>query len=156
MQTTRIETEYVMTLLAPLDAPIAVDGSLQIFNVKDGGWVKGPRINGTFAAPGGDWLRTMPSGVFRLDVRASIRTDDGADIFASYNGIMQHSEESAERLMKGEVLTDKDIPYFVTAPTFQTSSPKYAWMNGVQAVGKAVELKLGEGGYVKYDVFIVR
>jgi hypothetical protein len=30
MQTTRIETEYVMTYLAPLDLPIAVDGSLQI------------------------------------------------------------------------------------------------------------------------------
>lgn len=58
--------------------------------------------------------------------------------------------------MKGEVLTDKDILYFVTAPTFQTSSEKYAWLNGVQAVGKMVELKAGAGGYVKYDVFVVR
>jgi len=156
MQTTRIETEYVMTYLAPLDTPIAVDDSLQIFNVKPGGWVKGPRINGTFVAPGGDWLRTMPSGVFRLDVRGSIRTDDGAEIYFSYNGVIQQSEKSAERLMNGEMLTDKDIPYFVTAPTFQTSSPKYAWLNGVQTVGKMVELKFGESGYVKYDVFIVR
>jgi hypothetical protein len=69
---------------------------------------------------------------------------------------MQHSEKSVERLMKGEVLTDADVPYFVTAPTFQTSSPKYAWLNGVQAVGKMLELKVGESGYVKYDVFIVR
>ena len=89
MQTTRIETEYVMTYLAPLDTPIAVDDSLQIFNVKPGGWVKGPRINGTFVAPGGDWLRTMPSGVFRLDVRGSIRKDDGAEIYFSYNGVIQ-------------------------------------------------------------------
>ena len=43
-----------------------------------------------------------------------------------------------------------------TAPTFQTSSEKYAWLNGVQAVGKMVEVKVGAGGYVKYDVFIVR
>jgi hypothetical protein len=156
METTRIETEYVMTYLAPLDMPIAVDESLQIFNVKPGGWVKGPRINGTFVAPGGDWLRTMPSGVFRLDVRGSIRTDDDADIYCSYNGVIQQSEKSAERLMNGEMLTDKDIPYFVTAPTFQTSSPKYAWLNCVQTVGKMVELKFGESGYVKYDVFIVR
>lgn len=156
MQTTRIDTEYLMTYLAPLDVPIAVDGSLQIFNVKPGGWVKGPTINGTFVAPGGDWLRIMPSGVFRLDVRGSIRTDDGADIYVSYNGIIQHSEKSAERMTHGEVLTDKDMPYFVTAPTFQTSAPKYAWLNGVQAIGKMVELKAGEGGYVKYDVFVVR
>jgi hypothetical protein len=155
-QTAQIKTEYLMTYVAPLDAPIPIDGSLQIFNVKPGGWVKGPKINGTIVSPGGDWLRTMPSGVFRLDVRATVRTDDGADIYFSYNGIIQHSKESAERLMKGEVLTDKDIPYFVTAPTFQTSSAKYAWLNGVQAIGKMVEVKVGEGGYVKYDVFVVR
>jgi hypothetical protein len=29
-------------------------------------------------------------------------------------------------------------------------------LNSVQAIGKAVALKLGEDGYVKYDVFIVR
>ena len=155
-QTTQIRTEYLMTLLAPLDAPIVVDGSLQIFNVPPGGWAKGPKINGTLLSPGGDWLRTMPSGVFRLEVRATVRTDDGADIYMSYNGIIQHSAESAERFMRGEVLTDKDLPYFVTAPTFQTSSAKYAWLNGVQAVGKMVEVKAGAGGYVKYDVFIVR
>jgi hypothetical protein len=155
-QTTQIRTEYLMTYLAPLDVPVAVDGTLQIYNVKPGGWVKGPGINGRLVSPGGDWLRTMPSGVFRLDVRATFRTDDGADIYISYNGIIQHSRESAERLMKGEVLTDKDLPYFVTAPTFQTSSAKYGWLNAVQAVAKMVELKAGDGGYVKYDVFVVR
>jgi hypothetical protein len=156
VQTTRIETEYLMTYLAPLDAPVVVDGTLQIFNVPSGGWVKGPKISGALLSPGGDWLRSMPSGVFRLDVRATIRSDDGADIYMSYNGIIQHSTESAERLMKGELLTEKDIPYFVTAPTFQTSSENYAWLNGLQAVGRMVELKAGEGGYVKYDVFVVR
>jgi hypothetical protein len=155
-QTVPIKTEYLMTYVAPLDAPIGVDGSLQVFNVKPGGWVKGPKINGTCVSPAGDWLRTMPSGVFRLDVRAVIRTDDGAAIYVSYNGILQHSRESLEKLARGEVLTDKDVPYFVTAPTFQTSSEKYAWLNGVQAVGKMVEVKAGAGGYVKYDVFIVR
>jgi hypothetical protein len=48
------------------------------------------------------------------------------------------------------------MPYFVTAPTFQTSSTKYAWLNGVQAIAKMVEVKAGDGGYVKYDVFVVR
>lgn len=38
----------------------------------------------------------------------------------------------------------------------RASSEKYAWLNGVQAINKVVEVKLGEGGYVKYDVFIVR
>ncbi len=156
-QSTEIRTEYLMTYQAPLDPPTPIDSSLLIVNVKPtGGWAKGPTISGTFTSPGGDWLRIMPSGAMRLDVRATLKTDDGALIYVSYNGIMQHSAASGEKLNKGELLTTKDIPYFITAPTFQTAAPKYAWLNSVQAVGKVVELKLGEGGYVKYDVFIVR
>lgn len=155
-QTTELKTEYLMTYVALLELPYAVDNSLVIVNVKPGGWAKGPKISGKFISPGADWLRVMPSGVLRLDVRATIKTDDDQLIYLSYNGIIQHSKESAEKLNNGELLTTKDIPYFITAPTFQTSSEKYAWLNSVQAINKVVEVKLGEGGYVKYDVFIIR
>ena len=155
-QSTEITTEYLMTYVALLDPPIPIDSSMVIVNVKPGGWVKGPKISGKFVSPGADWLRIMPSGALRLDVRGLIQTDDDAYIFISYNGIVQHSKESAERLGRGELLTTKDIPYFITAPTLQTSSEKYAWLNSLQLVNKFVEVKLGEGGYVKYDVFIVR
>lgn len=153
---TQITTEYVMSYVAPLDPPITIDDGMIIANVRPGGWVKGPKINGKFIAPGADWLRIMPSGAFRLDVRGLIETDDGAHIYISYNGIIKNSEESAERLNNGELLTDKDIPYFIAAPTFQTSSDKYDWLNEVQTVNKMVEIQFGEDGYVKYDVFIVR
>ena len=157
MQTTQINTEYLMTYQVLLDAPTPIDSSLMVINVKPtDGWAKGPKISGTFQAPGADWLRVMPSGALRLDVRAVLKTDDGALIYMTYNGIIQHSPESAERMSRGEVLTASDIPYFVTAPTFQTSSATYAWLNSVQAVSKMVEIKLGEGGYVRYDTFIVR
>ncbi len=157
MQTTEIKTDYLMTYQVLLDAPTLIDDSLLIVNVKPtGGWAKGPKVSGTFQAPGADWLRVMPSGVLRLDVRAVLKTDDGALIYMTYNGIIQHSPESAEKMSRGEVLTAQDIPYFVTAPTFQTSSPTYAWLNSVQAVSKMVEIKLGDGGYVRYDTFIVR
>src|SRR5580700_8721895 len=86
-QTTRISTEYLMTLYAPLAAADAIDASLYVYNVRPGGWVKGPRIKGTILAPGGDWSRVQPSGASRLDVRLTIKTDDGALIYMSYNGI---------------------------------------------------------------------
>ena len=155
-QTTKVEAEYLMTYVAYLDAPQVIDDSLYIFNARPGGWAKGPRISGTFVSPSGDWLQVLPSGALKLDVRATLKTDDGAYIYLSYSGVIQHSAESAERLNKGEVLKTADIPYFVTAPTFRTSSEKYAWLNRVQAVNKVVEVKLGEGSYVKYDVFLIR
>lgn len=155
-QSTTLKPEYLMTYVAYLDPPQVIDSSLFIFNAKPGGWAKGPAISGTFVSPSGDWLQVLPSGVLRLDVRATLKTDDGEFIYISYNGVIQHSTESSERLNKGEVLTTADIPYFVTAATFRTSSEKYAWLNRVQAINKVVEVKLGEGSYVKYDVFVIR
>lgn len=154
-QTTKITTEYLMTLYAPLDAPQQIDSSLSIFNIRTGGWVKGPKINGTLIAPAADWLRVMPGGSLRLDVRGTFKTDDGALVYITYNGIISHSKESYDRLMKGEVLTSKDH-YFIISPTMQTSSEKYAWLNQVQCVGKVVEVKVGENSFVKYDIYIVR
>jgi hypothetical protein len=52
--------------------------------VLDGGWVKGSKLNGTPLAPAADWLRVMPGGSLRLDVRGTIRTDDGALIYITY------------------------------------------------------------------------
>ena len=152
---TSIQTEYLMTLHAPLDAPQAIDQSLLIYNVQPGGGVDGPRIKGKFVGPGADWLRVMPSGVFRLDVRATIQTDDGQFVYVSYGGAIQCSKEQADRLNAGEQLKADDC-YFITAPTFQTKSDKYAWLNAVQAVGKMVSVKFGEGSHVRYNIFALK
>lgn len=153
-QTTEITTEYLMTLYAPLDPPQRIDNTLLIYNVREG-WVKGPKISGKLIAPGGDWLRAMPGGSFRLDVRGTIKTDDDALVYIAYSGVISMSKETFDRLMKGETLTSKDL-YFISAPTMQTSSEKYAWLNHVQCVGKIIEVKMVEDRFVKYDIFIVR
>jgi hypothetical protein len=152
-QTTTISTEYLMTVYAPLDAGEAVDSSLYIYNVRPGGWVKGPKIHGTLIAPSGDWSRVLPSGASRLDVRATIKTDDGALIYLTYNGVFKDTKESEDRANRGEVLTSRDV-YFIIAPTMQTSAQKYAWLNDVQCIGKMVKYK--NDGYVMYDIFAVR
>ena len=152
-QTTKITPEYIMTLFAPLSADQAVDSTLYISDVLTGGWVKGPKIKGILIGPGGDWLRVMPSGVARIDVRATIKTDDGALIYLSYNGIFKDTKETEERASKGEVLTSNDL-YFMIAPTLQTSAKKYEWLNDVQCIGKMVEYK--SESYVKYDIFAIR
>jgi hypothetical protein len=153
-QTSEVATEYLMTYLAPLER-YPIDSSKVVVNVRPGGWVKGPRIKGKILQ-GGDWVTMLPSGVARLDVRLLIETDDGAHIYMTYNGVFVTTKEVTEALGRGEVVTQKSVPYFVTAPTFQTSAEKYDWLNKVQAVGKMVELKRGDGAYIKYDVFLVR
>jgi hypothetical protein len=152
-QTTKITTEYLMTLYAPLDPPQKIDSSLTIYNVGSGGWVKGPRIKGTLTAPAADWIRIMPDGNLRQDVRLTIKTDDGALIYLTYNGIISRSREVAKRVASGEVLTSAD-EYFLMVPTMETSSKAYLWLNHVQCVGKMVEVKTGDSSFVKYDIFV--
>ena len=155
-QTTQVSTDYLMTVYIPTERK-AIDNGLTIVNILPGGWVKGPKISGKIIPPGGDWLRTTPSGALRLDVRLTIETDDGAQIYMTYGGVVVSSKEAGEVLARGDVLNDKSMPYFITTPQFQTSSEKYNWMNQVQGVGKMVELKRAKNdAYVKYDIFIAR
>lgn len=153
-QSTDISTEYLMTLHAPLDAPLTIDESLIIYNVLDGGWVKGPKIEGKLRAPGGDWLQLLSDGTLRIDVRLTIETDDGALIYLSYNGVARRTGESMAKRARGEIVGPDDM-YFITAPTMRTSSERYDWLNHVQCIGKMVQSKSGEGAHVKYDVFVV-
>jgi hypothetical protein len=155
-QTAQIELEYLMTLHADLAPPLAVDTGSRIVNV-EGGWADGPNIKAKIIAPGADWLQPLPSGVTRIDVRATMLTDDGQQIFMSYNGVIAHSEQSAAKMAGGGSITHADGAYFVVAPTFRTSAEKYAWLNRVQAVGKMVQLSFDPANrFIRYDFFIVR
>lgn len=149
--TVAIQTDYLMTLEAPIDAPQVV-GQRLIINIPAGGSVHGPKINGTLIPPAGDWLIPMPDGSLRLDVRGTIKTDDGEIIFVEYNGIIAMTKDGGERFNKGEAIGPQDA-YFVTAPRFMTTSKKYAWLNQIQAVGKMVSVQAGKA--VKYDLFAV-
>jgi hypothetical protein len=150
--TVSVETEYLATVEALLE-PAQSAGGRVIVNVPAGGTVRGPKINGTIVAPSGDWLIVMPDGSLRLDVRATIKTDDGEIILATYSGAIAASKEVNDRFNNGEVLTSKD-EYFITAPQFTTGSKKYDWLNHIQAIGKMVSIQ--RGVKIKYDWFIVR
>lgn len=153
---TQITTEYIMTLHCPLDPPQGANSDLQIFNVRPGGWVRGPAIRGEVIAPSGDWLRVMPNGARKLDVRLSIKADDGAIIFMTYTGRAAVAPaDAARRLAAGETL-GPDQFYFVIAPTFETAAPAYGWLNDIVAVGKIVSLNRTASRHVTYDIFAVR
>jgi len=150
-QTTSIKAEYLMTLYGTLKQQ-TVNTGLRVIEVSSG-WVEGPFIKGKLLAPSGDWYRNLPSGVGRVDVRLVIQTDDNQMIYASYNGVQQCSKEATEKLLNNDLVRGDEC-YFITAPTFETSSEKYSWLNAVQTVGKMVELKRGD--HVKYDIFIIK
>lgn len=154
-QNTSVAVEYLATLHAPLEPPQGIDDSLIVYNLRPGSWVKGPQIRGRLKPPSADWLQVYPDGTARLDVRATIETEDGALIYLSYGGVVRHTPDSRAKLEAGEVITSEDL-YFLTAPTMRTSSEEYNWLNHVQCVGKMTRMKAGDGAFVEYDLFILR
>jgi hypothetical protein len=154
--TTSITTEYLITVYLPKEASLGVDPSLVISRDPAGGWVRG-KVSGQVLDPSADWVRIIPSDALRLrlDARVTIETDEHEIIYMSYNGRMHCDKEIADRFRKGEALKADDC-YLISAPTFETKSEKYAWLNDVQAIGKMVEYKPGKEGHLIYDLFVVK
>jgi hypothetical protein len=87
-------------------------------------------------------------GTSQQDVRLILRADDGAPILMTYRGVRHASPEVSARIARGEQVAPSDY-YLRTAPFFETSSSKYAWLNKIVSVG--VGERLADG--VKYEVF---
>jgi hypothetical protein len=153
--TMTIKTTYLMTLHAPLENPQRVSSELVIYNVKSGGWVRGPHIEGEIIGPSADWLRVTPNGTERLDVRVSIRADDGSYILVQYGGRIVTAEQMNRKNPPRE-LAWLDGTYFFTNPLFETDSPKYAWLSDLACIGRRVASSVEENNrFVTYEIFAV-
>ncbi len=99
-----------------------------------GGAFEGPKLKGSVEPGGSDWILLRPDGALQLDVRLSLRTDDGALICMTYRGYRHGPPAVIERLNRGEAVDPAEY-YFRIAPFFETSSPRYDWLNRVVAIG---------------------
>ncbi len=141
-----IQTEFLFELVAELvtirDLGQTPMGNRRIAELA-GGTFEGPKLRGRILpAAGGDWLLIRPDGVFQLDVRVTLETDDGALIYMTYRGYRHGPAEVMERLNKGEAV-DPSKYYFRVAPFFETGAEKYAWLNRIVAVGTGHRLPSG-------------
>jgi hypothetical protein len=100
------------------------------------GRFEGPRLKASLQAPAADWVTVRADGSAKFDVRFTLRTDDGANILVTYNGIGQ--------------TTDAGIT-LRSAPLFETGDARYGWLTRVQAlaVGRSV------GTTITYDMYFV-
>jgi Protein of unknown function (DUF3237) len=76
--------------------------------------------------PTADWLLIGPEGTGSLDIRATLRTHDGAIVYLHYTGRLDASGGM-----------QPPITIYVT-PRSETSDARYAWLNRIQAIGKGI------------------
>lgn len=127
----RFLCDYDVAIAGPDTVP-GPYGTRLIYRAR-GGRAEGPALSGEILPGGGDWMLVPRDGAARLDVRITIRTDDGALVFCHYPGIADLSAEAYARLQSGHDVGPDEI-YLRTTPWFETGDERYAWLNKVVCV----------------------
>jgi len=132
--------EYLGTLRAETGTRTVVEngpqGTRTIVQLLTGRF-EGPRVEASVQTPAGDWITNRADGSYRLDVRLTLKTDDGALILVTYNGIGQTTNAGASLRI---------------APLFETGDSRYVWLTRLQAVGVGERV----GTAVKYDIYALK
>lgn len=150
----QIRTRFLFELVVELHAPQmhgpTPAGVRKVVPVL-GGRFTGDRLTGSVWPGGGhDWALIRGDGSLRLDVRLTLRTDDGATIILAYQGFRDGPPGVLARLSAGDIVDPAEY-YFRIAAFFETDAPDCAWLNSLVAVGTGERLSSGPR-YRIYDV----
>ena len=101
------------------------------------GFFEGSNLKGKVLPGGADWFLQLNETTNKIDVRVTLQTNEGENIYVTYQGYLK--------------LNDDGTYYFRTTPYFETSSKKLAYLNHTVSVGVGTIVKLGET--VSYKVY---
>ena len=103
--------------------------------------VEGPRLRASMVgSAAADWVTVSSDGsVGALDVRATLRTDDGALIYSEYRGRVRFGSDGLHQVY--------------TSPRYETGDPRYAWLNRLQCIGKG--LSNARERWLRYRLYAV-
>ena len=134
---TEVRTRPLFTM--KLDVRPIIDigqtpSALRRIGVIYGGRFEGERLSGTILDGGSDWQSMRTDKTTHLDVRINLKTDDGALINMTYEGLRHGPAEIMARIAKGEEV-DPTSYYFRMTATFETAAESYAYLNKLCAIG---------------------
>jgi len=149
-----LRSELLMEFSADIEDPQAVGDTphgLRRIVYFRGGDFSGPSLRGKVLAGGGDWLTVRKDGMGQIDVRTTLRTDDGALIYVTYGGLLDLPAAVRDRILSGEQVSTSEY-YLRSLVLFETAAPRYAWLNRVVAVGVGERTRTG----VAYSIHVIR
>ena len=126
-------------------------GARQVATIAEGKFI-GERLSGTTVGAGADWLLLGEDGFGRLDVRATFKTDDGANIYIQYFGLLQMSDAIGRILAGADESTEFGDQVFFVNPRMETGDERYAWVNHTVFLGQGRVLSGPRVEYVIYRV----
>ena len=149
VQTEPLLLEHVFDYQVQLNPPLVF--GRRMFYEALAGRVSGPRLNGDVVRGGGDWAEVRDDGWVQLDVRGHCRSDDGALLYFSYDGLLEPTPAFARAAASGGE-TRFDDHYWRVSIQVETADPRYAWLTQCTLVARG---RLCAGRGVAYEVFRV-
>lgn len=128
--------EVTFNLKPGVEVGQTLAGKRTIYPVKDG-FFEGPNLKGKVLPDGADWFLQLNETSNKIDVRVTLQTNEGENIYVNYQGYLNLNADGSY--------------YFRTTPYFETSSKKLAYLNHTVSVGVGTIVKLGET--VSYKVY---
>lgn len=98
-----------------------------------GGSVEGPELSGTVVAGGIDWQTLRADGVLDIAAHYVIRTQDGALVEITSQGLRHGPAEVMAQLARGEAVP-REAYFFRTGIRFQTGAAAWLHLNRVMAI----------------------
>jgi hypothetical protein len=138
---TTLEFAYTALLERPQDVGATLTGRRLIYPIV-GGRVEGERLSGELVPGGADWM-SLSHGWGRIDVRGTIRTDDGATIYLAYDGLIEMTHD-----VRAGAETAFEDQYIRCAVRLECGHPEYAWVNHTMFLSRG---RMVVGG-VAYEV----
>lgn len=116
-----------------------------------GGRFRGARLRGRVLPGGGDWAWCRSPDDIEIDVRAVLKTDDGALIHLRYSGMWWAAKGLIPKAIApgGERSFRAEDHYLRVVARFETAASKYRWLNRIIAVGLGSRI----AGGIRYDFF---
>jgi len=145
-----LKTEYIMEMNLSLNPPVVV-GSRVLYSWSEGTIIG--EINGKILPVGAEFGTVMNATTYKLDVRAVIQTNDSAIIYITYSGYIFTDAETFKLLASGKGAEVNPSKYYYRSnPMFETTSPKYEWLNHIVAIGVGSFTKTG----VSYKIYAIK
>ena len=151
-----IRAEFLFDIVVDLDPRLDFGrgpvGRRVLFGAA-GGAFEGPMLRGEVLPGGGDWALFRSDGTMLLDVRLTLRTDDGALVHMTYGGRYATPPDLRAEMADPDTRhrVDPSRYYFRTNPLFETGAEQYAWLNDIVCVGSGYLVQDG----IAYKVFQV-
>lgn len=131
-----VKLDFICTVRVEMSRPPEIIGEtpegLKVNWFVQTGEVCGPKLNASICPKGGDWMTIRPDGVGIMGVRATLKTYEGALIYATYSGVFDLGEEGYRNFLNNQW---PETPQVRSTPRFLTANEKYKWLNRLQCVG---------------------